>query len=83
MSQEELRARVEAALDKVRPFLAAHGGGVDLAGIDADGTVRVRLSGACAGCPLAGLTLAAGVERAIMESVPEVKRVIATPHVER
>jgi Fe-S cluster biogenesis protein NfuA len=67
-------ARVHEALDRVRPLLGAHGGGVTLLAVD--GVVaRVRLEGACGGCASSGVTLRALVERAIAEGAPEVTSV--------
>ena len=75
-----MKEKVEEALKKIRPALQADGGDITLVDVDEDnGIVQVRLMGACSGCPSAQLTLQMGVERAIMEEVPEVKRVIAVP----
>lgn len=68
---------VRAALEQIRPFLQADGGDVELVGVDEDGIVRVRLTGACGGCPFAMMTLQAGIERRIKEAVPEVTEVVA------
>lgn len=71
-----MREKVEAVLNQIRPSLAADGGDVEL--IDAtDGIVKVRLTGACGGCPMASMTLKHGVERVLKEQVPEVKEVVA------
>ena len=71
-----MREKVEAVLNQIRPTLAADGGDVEL--IDAtDGIVKVRLTGACGGCPMASMTLKHGVERMLKERVPEVKEVVA------
>ncbi len=73
-----LKIKVEAALAEVRPYLEADGGGVELVGLDeASKTVKVRLTGGCACCPSAGLTLKNGVEAAIKKGAPEVKSVVA------
>jgi Fe-S cluster biogenesis protein NfuA len=70
---DELAARVAAALESVRPFLAAHGGGVDLLDLDsARGAVHLRLLGSCDGCPSSAVTLRMAVERAIAEAAPEI-----------
>mgnify|MGYP001049088007 CR=1 FL=1 len=66
--------RVQAALDKIRPALQADGGDVELVEIDG-GVVKVRLVGACRGCPMSQITLANGVERVLKSEVPEVERV--------
>lgn len=71
MSVEE---RVQEVLDKLRPFIQRDGGDVELVEIE-DGIVRVRLLGACGSCPSSTITLKAGIERALMEEVPEVKEV--------
>jgi len=70
-----LRDKVEKALDKVRPTLAADGGNVELVDVTEDGVVKVRLQGACKGCPMSQITLKNGIERIILKEVPEVKRV--------
>jgi len=68
---------VEAVLKKVRPSIQADGGDVELVQIREDNVVEVRLKGACNGCPMATLTLKAGIERIIKEEIPEVKEVIS------
>ncbi len=72
-----MRERVEAALNKVRPSLQADGGDVELIEVTSDGVVKVRLTGACRGCPLSQMTLKAGIEKVLKQEVPEVKEVIA------
>jgi Fe-S cluster biogenesis protein NfuA len=71
-----MREKVEAALSRVRPVLQADGGDVELVDVS-DGVVKLRLTGACGGCPMAALTLRAGIERVLKEQVPEVKEVVA------
>ncbi len=72
-----LDARVEAALESVRPFLAQHGGDVELLGIDDElGAVKLRLLGSCDGCPSSSATLQGAVEVAILEAAPEVMRIV-------
>jgi Fe-S cluster biogenesis protein NfuA len=69
----DLTARVGAALDSVRPFLAAHGGDVELLAADeAAGAVHLRLLGSCDGCPSSAVTLRRSVEQAILDAAPEV-----------
>ena len=71
-----MREKVEAALRRVRPMLQADGGDVELVDVS-DGVVKLRLTGACGGCPMATLTLRVGIERVLKEQVPEVKEVVA------
>lgn len=71
-----MQERIEKALEKIRFALQAHGGDVELVSVD-DGVVKVRLTGACVGCPMSMMTLRNGVERALKEEVPEVKQVEA------
>lgn len=68
------RERVQEVLDKVRPALQADGGDVELVDIDG-GVVKVKLQGACAGCPMSQLTLSHSVERVLKQEIPEVERV--------
>ena len=70
-----MKERVQAALDIIRPALQADGGDVELVDVSEDGVVKVKLVGACRGCPMSQLTLANGVERVLKEQVPEVTRV--------
>jgi len=69
-----MREKVEAALEKIRPALQADGGDIELIDVT-DGIVKVKLTGACAGCPMSTMTLKNGVERILKEQVPEVKEV--------
>jgi Fe-S cluster biogenesis protein NfuA len=71
-----MREKVEAALEKIRPTLRADGGDIELIDVT-DGVVKVKLTGACAGCPMSTMTLKTGVERILKEEVPEVKEVQA------
>ena len=71
-----MREKVEAALEQIKPALLADGGGVELVDVS-DGIVKVRLSGACSGCPMATMTLKFGIEQVLKEQVPEIKEVIA------
>ncbi len=72
-----MQQKVEKALLKVRPSLQADGGDVELIEVSDEGVVKVKLTGACGGCPMASMTLKAGIERVLKEEVPEVKRVEA------
>jgi Fe-S cluster biogenesis protein NfuA len=69
--------RVQEVLDKVRPALQADGGDCELINVREDGVIEVRLQGACGSCPMATLTLKAGIERVLKEEIPEVKEVIS------
>jgi Fe-S cluster biogenesis protein NfuA len=72
-----MKERVEAALDKVRPFLQADGGDVELVEVTPEGVVKVRLTGACGGCPMSQMTLKHGVEKVLREEIPEIKEVVS------
>jgi Fe-S cluster biogenesis protein NfuA len=76
LEENSMREKVEAALAEIRPNLQADGGDIELLDVN-DGTVTVRLTGACGGCPMAAMTLKDGVERIIKEHVPEIVEVIA------
>ena len=71
------KVKLESVLDKVRPAIQADGGDVELINIREDNVVEVRLKGACNGCPMATLTLKAGIERIVKEEIPEVVEVIS------
>ena len=71
------RTKVQEVLDKVRPSLQADGGDCELVNIREDNVIEVRLQGACGSCPMATLTLKAGIERVLKEEIPEVKEVIS------
>jgi len=70
-----LKQKVQKVLDEVRPALKADGGDVELVEITKDGVVKVRLTGACGGCPMSTYTLKMGIEQLLKEKVPEVKEV--------
>lgn len=74
--RKEMKEKVEKALQTIRPALQADGGDVELVDV-IDGVVRVRLKGACGGCPMSQMTLTRGVEATIKKAVPEIKRVEA------
>ena len=69
--------KVEAALETIRPALQADGGDIELIEVTKDGVVKVKLVGACAGCPMSTMTLRMGVEEELKKQVPGVKRVDA------
>jgi Fe-S cluster biogenesis protein NfuA len=71
-----MKDKVEAVLKQIRPALQADGGDVELVDVN-KGIVKVRLSGACGGCPMASMTLKNGIERVLKEKVPELKEVVA------
>jgi len=72
------REQVQKILsDEIDPRLAMDGGGIELVDVTDDGVVKVRLRGACSGCPGAAMTLKVGVERLLKERIPEVKEVVA------
>jgi len=72
-----MKEKVEQALAKIRPALQADGGDVELVDVGQDGIVKVRLKGACGGCPMSQLTLKMGIERILKKEVPEVTAVEA------
>jgi Fe-S cluster biogenesis protein NfuA len=69
-----MREKVETALEKIRPLLQRDGGNIELIDV-VDGVVKVKLTGACGGCPMSQMTLKMGVERSLKQQVPEVKSV--------
>ena len=71
-----MREKVETALADIRPALQADGGDVELVDVD-DGVVKVKLTGACAGCPMSAITLQMGIEQRLKEQIPEIKQVVA------
>lgn len=74
MEKEVMKEKVMEVLDKIRPALQADGGNVELVDIE-DGVVKVRLQGACVGCPMSQITLKQGIERFLKKEIPEVKSV--------
>jgi Fe-S cluster biogenesis protein NfuA len=75
--KKEILEKVNSAIEMVRPYLKADGGDVELIEITDDHIVKVRLSGACDGCPFSVMTLRAGIEQAIRMKFPELKELIA------
>ncbi|MFH1652277.1 MAG: NifU family protein [Chloroflexota bacterium] len=71
-----MKEKVEAVLEKIRPSLVNDGGNVELLKVD-DGVVTVRLTGACAGCPMSTMTLKMGIEQILKKEIPEIKEVVA------
>jgi len=74
---KNIRERVIKVLERVRPYLQSDGGDIELLEITEDLSVKVKLTGACHGCPYSIQTLKAGVEQAILKEVPEIRRVIS------
>ena len=72
-----MKEQIEQALDKIRPALQRDGGDIELVDVEENGVVKVRLTGACSGCPMSQMTLKQGVERIVKQLVPEVKTVEA------
>ena len=73
---ETIQKRVQKALDEIRPRIQADGGDIELVTVE-KGTLKVRLKGACAGCPMSAMTLKQGVENFVKTKVPEILRVEA------
>ena len=75
MAEETLKDRVKKSLDKVRPALQADGGDVVFVDLTEDNVVKVKLTGACGGCPMAQMTLKNGIEKFLKKELPEIKSV--------
>jgi len=71
-----MREQIINTLEKIRPSLQADGGDIEFVDVTDDGIVKVRLTGACGGCPMSQMTLKMGVERALKQDIPEVKEVV-------
>jgi Fe-S cluster biogenesis protein NfuA len=71
-----MKEKVEKVLDKIRPSLMADGGNVELVDVE-DGVVKVRLTGACGGCPMSQMTLKMGIERLLKQELPDIQEVVA------
>ncbi|NTW29572.1 MAG: NifU family protein [Coriobacteriia bacterium] len=69
------KEQVQSALDQIRPALQADGGDIELVEVTDDGVVKVKLVGACKGCPMSQITLSNGVERVLKQQFPELVRV--------
>jgi Fe-S cluster biogenesis protein NfuA len=79
----DLSSRIEIGLDKVRPYLASHGGDVEILGVDEDAAaITIRLLGSCDGCPSSAVTLKMAVEDAIRQAAPEIAHIIVDGWVE-
>ena len=75
-NMDNMKDKVETALNKIRPALVADGGNVELVDVK-DGVVKVKLVGHCAGCPMSTMTLKNGIEQMLKKEIPEVKQVVA------
>ncbi|NIU83149.1 MAG: NifU family protein [Candidatus Korarchaeota archaeon] len=75
-TKETVKDRVEKALNELRPNLQADGGDIELLGVD-KGVVKVKMKGACAGCPMSTMTLRLGVENFIKKKIPEIVKIEA------
>ncbi len=71
-----MKERVQEVLNQVRPALQADGGDVELVEVSEEGIVSVKLTGACGSCPMSTMTLKMGIEKTLMENIPEVKEVV-------
>ncbi|MBX3360881.1 MAG: NifU family protein [Phycisphaeraceae bacterium] len=76
-ASQDLNARVEQVINLIRPAVQSDGGDVEFVEITADGVVRIRLHGACVGCPSSNVTLQMGIERNLRAHIPEITRVEA------
>jgi Fe-S cluster biogenesis protein NfuA len=74
-----MKDKVSDAINQIRPNLQADGGDVELVDVGADGVVKVRLTGACRGCPMSQMTLKMGIEKFLKKEVPGVTEVISVP----
>ncbi len=72
-----MKEAVKKAIDRIRPSLQADGGDVELIDVGDDGVVKVKLTGACHGCPMAQMTLKNGIEKSLKQEIPAVKSVVS------
>ncbi|OIP93421.1 MAG: hypothetical protein CO013_13135 [Syntrophobacterales bacterium CG_4_8_14_3_um_filter_58_8] len=72
-----MKEEVQKIIDRIRPNLQADGGDVELIDVGDDGVVKVRLAGACHGCPMAQMTLKNGIEKSLKQAIPGVKSVVS------
>lgn len=77
MTTQELKTKVEEALDEIRPFLQGDGGDISLISIEDDKIVNVKLLGACVGCSVNQMTLKSGVEMTIKKYAPQIEKVVS------
>ena len=74
--EDNMKEKIEAAMKKIRPMLQRDGGDVELVDVE-EGVVKVRLQGACAGCPMSQMTIKNGIERILKQEIPEIKSVVS------
>jgi Fe-S cluster biogenesis protein NfuA len=74
---KEIIENIQTAIQSIRPYLMTDGGDVELVEVTSDLIVKVRLTGACDGCPFSMQTLSAGIEQAIRKKVPEIKELVS------
>jgi Fe-S cluster biogenesis protein NfuA len=79
MEMTMMKENIQKAINQIRPNLQADGGDVELVDVTDDGIVKVKLLGACRGCPMSQMTLKMGIEKYLKKEVPEVKEVVAVP----
>jgi Fe-S cluster biogenesis protein NfuA len=72
-----MKEEVRKAIELIRPGLQADGGDVELVDVSSDGVVKVKLTGACQGCPMSQMTLKMGIEKVIKSKVPDIKEVVS------
>jgi Fe-S cluster biogenesis protein NfuA len=72
--EASMKEKVQQSIDKIRPMLQRDGGDVELVDVE-DGIVKVRLQGACKGCPMSQMTIKNGIEKFLKQEIPEVKSV--------
>lgn len=77
LTNEQVLAKINTAIDSIRPYLVADGGDVELVEVTDDLVVKVKLLGACQGCPFSMQTLSAGIEQAIRKEIPDLKELIS------
>ena len=82
MNKEQTIEKIGLALDEIRPFLKSDGGDISFIALEEDGTVKVKLHGACTGCSVNQMTLKSGVEMTVKKHAPEVSRVVEVGMVE-
>jgi len=72
-----MKEKVQKAIERIRPSLQADGGDVELADVSDDGIVKVKLVGACCGCPMSQMTLKMGIQKHLQKEIPEIKDVVS------